>query len=121
MSFRLSDEMWWRPDSECDALTKRPKWQQFHRACGLRGFYFDRPVKQGRQYVCPAFKIGRTAQGGWTADKLCEGTGRTALDSMAAAYRATGRADAETDLLWDQVCGVPVESESAEVEFDDLF
>lgn len=113
--------MLWKPDPEVDALKKRPRWQEFHRVCGQRGLYFDRPVKQGRGYQCVAFTTKKTAQGGWSSYHLATGTGRTALDAMWQAYEESGRGDSTTGELWGWVTGQLSAAPSQVEDFEDLF
>lgn len=85
-------EMFWRPDSNVDAARRLPEWNAFHRACGKRHIGFDHIERDGRRgpYRANCNEWRRTSVGGWVFVSRGEGRGRTVVEALAAAFRASG-------------------------------
>lgn len=85
--WRPSSEAQWKPDAAVEEARLLPGWREFHRVCGRRGFYFDRPVRRGRRYAVDCFETGRL---------IVTGDGATVVEAIGDALERCGRADGET-------------------------
>lgn len=81
--------LFWRPDAQVEAARKLPDWAEFHRVCGRSSLAFDHIERSGRVYRCNAFEAQKNG-GNWSFIDRGIGEGRTVVDALAAAYRASG-------------------------------
>lgn len=99
--------MMWSVDPNVDAARKHAGWQEFHRAAGRVGVFFDHMVRESRrgQYTCDAFT---------TSEKLATGRGATVIASVADAYAKAGRTSPDADQWLVVLTGVAAD------DFDEL-
>lgn len=83
MTWSPKPEMQWRDSPDVEAARKLPGWVEFHKVCGAQRLFFDHIEKTGRAFICTAF----TGSGTETR-KTAEGSGKTVIEALEAAYRA---------------------------------
>lgn len=90
--YKLSNEMQWKADPNVDAARRLPHWRRFHELCSHKKLFFDNPVQDGRggAYSIVAFTTEKTPQGGWSAYEAGKGTGKSVVEALQSAFKATG-------------------------------
>lgn len=95
-------EVLWRSDPLVDAARKLPTWALFHRVCGKANLFFDNIEREGRrgQFSAHAFTlVGPKKQ----TMHAATGKGKTPIEALVAAYRASGQAIPEAEPLLAQM------------------
>lgn len=84
MTYQPSAEMFWKADAAVEAARKTPGWREFHKTCAAQQLFFDHIEKHGGRYVSVAMA------GSGASMKAAEERGKTPIDALVAAYRASG-------------------------------
>ncbi|MEO5867256.1 MAG: hypothetical protein ABIQ19_09115 [Sphingomonas sp.] len=108
--------MMWRTDEQVTAARKAPGWAEFHRQCGRHNVFFDHIERDGRRgpYKATAYTV-EMRRGFAVSFHVADGTGKTPIEAVAAAYRAADRPVADDEL--DRLLGIGVPSAA---DFDDI-
>lgn len=94
--YRPIPEMMWKCDENLVAARRLPKWNRFHRACGEQNLFFDNVERRDRRdtYKCVAFTVERRETGKFIGAPrsvfIAEGTGKTVLEALGAAFAKAG-------------------------------
>ena len=84
MTYQPRPEAFWKVDAAVEAARKQPGWRDFHKTCAAQQLFFDHIEKQGNRYVSVAMA------GSGASMKAAEERGKTPIEALVAAYRASG-------------------------------